>query len=258
MIALNRSLNDVRLRATSIEAPITRNRLSVCSLLSPEERQALDDAMLPAKAVGANKDLALEGDDVDCLYVVAEGWACRYIMTAAGGRQITSVLIPGDVGNLDTFMFDRLDYSLRTLSAAMVVSLPKRRARALAAVHPGIAQRFAALAMVENTILSAKAVSLGRRSATERLAHFLCELSVRLDPLSDIKTQFELPMTQEHLGDSLGLTSVHVNRTLQQLRKEGLVETRKGTIIVPDLGKLRSLSGFDERYLHVPAITGST
>lgn len=219
-------------------------------LMTNEERQALGDAMLPAKAIKANTDLVREGERADNLFVVTEGWACRYATTEAGERQFPALLVPGDVANLDVVMFDRLDYGVRTLSATKIVALPRDRARALAAEHPGIARTFTWLAMVENTTLSAWALSLGRRSAVERLAHLLCELSVRLDTGDGEASSFPFPLTQEHLADALGLTSVHINRTMQQLRGEGLVETAERIMTLPDVAQLRRVGGFDGRYLH--------
>lgn len=229
------------------------SRLMASPLLSDAERQALGDAMLPAKAVKANIDLVREGERADSLYLVTEGWACRYATTEAGERQLPALLVPGDVANLDIVMFDRLDYGVRTLSATTIVALPRDRARALAEEHPGIARAFTWLAMVENTTLSAWALSLGRRSAMERLAHLLCELSVRLDAGDGEASSFPFPLTQEHLADALGLTSVHVNRTMQHLRGEGLIETAERTMTLPDVAQLRRLGGFNGRYLHAKA-----
>ena len=161
------------------------------------------------------------------------------------------MLVPGDVGNLDSLMFDRLDYGVRTLTLATIVALSRDRALALAAQYPGIARTFTWLALVENAILSKWALSLGRRSAKERLAHLLCELSVRLDADDGVASSFPLPLTQEQLADALGLTSVHVKRTLQQLRVEGMVVTANRTMTLPDVAGLRRIGGFDPSYLHI-------
>ena len=134
-----------------------------------------------------------------------------------------------------------------------IVALPRDRALALAAQHPGTARTFTWLALVENAILSRCALSLGRRSAKERLAHLLCELSVRLEAEGENESSFACPLTQEQLADALGLTAVHVNRTMQQLRNGGLVATENRTVTLPDVERLRQVGGFDPGYLHVIA-----
>lgn len=216
-----------------------------------EEQHALEDAALPAKSVGAGIDLVREGERADSIFIVTEGWACRYTTTKEGGRQLSALLVPGDVANLDTLMFERLDYGVRTLSRAMVVALPRDRALALAAQHPGIARTFTWAALVENAILSKWALSLGRLSSRERLAHLLCELSVRLDAEDGDQSSFAFPLTQEQVADALGLTPVHVNRTMQQLRSNGLVVTANRAVTLPDVPSLRRIAGFHPRYLHI-------
>jgi CRP-like cAMP-binding protein len=211
----------------------------------------LEDAVSPVRSLGPHVDLAREGEGAEALPIVLDGWACRYTTTKEGSRQLSALLLPGDVGNLDTLMFDRLDYGVRTLTQAKIVTLPRDRASALAAQHAGISRSFMWLALVDNAILSRWGLSLGRRSALERLAHLLCELSVLVDAESDGESRFAFPLTQELLADALGLTAVHVNRTMRQLRTEGLIEIENRTLTIPDVAKLRQAGGFDPRYLHI-------
>ena len=172
------------------------------------------------------------------------------MMTKEGGRQLPALLVPGDIGNLDSLMFDRLDCGVRTLTRATVIALPRDRALALVAQHPGIAQTFIWLGLAENVILGKWAQSLARRSAKERLAHLLCELSVRLDAEDGNESSFAFPLTQEQVGDALGLTPVHVNRMMQQLRTESMLITANRTMTLPDVQGLRQIGGFDPSYLH--------
>ena len=226
-------------------------RLWASRFLSRVERDALEEAVASTRSVNANTDLVREGERTDTLFIVADGWACRYTTTREGGRHLPALLVPGDVDNLDSLMFDRLDYGVRTFTQATIVALTRDRALALAAQHPGIARTFTWLALVENVILSKWALSLGRRSAKERLAHLLCELSVRLDAEDGNETSFSFPLTQEQVADALGLTSVHVNRTMQQLRNDGMVATANRTMTLPDAQGLRRIGGFDPHYLHI-------
>ena len=226
-------------------------RLIHSRFLSLKERDALEGAALPARSIGPNVDLVREGERADNLLIVADGWACRYMTTRNGARQFSALLLPGDVGTLDALMFDRLDYGVRTLTRVSVVMLPRDRAVALAAEHPGIARTFTWLALVENAILSRWSLSLGRKSAKERLAHLLCELSVRLGAGDGRTGELAIPLTQEQLADALGLTSVHINRTVRDLRDDGLLVTGSRIMTLPDVASLRRVGGFDAGYLHL-------
>jgi CRP-like cAMP-binding protein len=230
---------------------LSRTRLWKSGLLSREEQHAIEDAVSPAKSVGPNIELVREGERADVLFIVTDGWAFRYATTREGGRQLPALIVPGDVGNLDSLMFDRLDYGVRTITQATIVPLPRDRALALAAKHHGIARAFTWLGLIENVILSKWALSLGRRSAIQRLAHLLCELSVRLEAERDQQSNFAFPLTQEQIADALGLTAVHVNRTLRHLRADGLITTANRTMRILDVAKLRHFAGFDPRYLHM-------
>jgi CRP-like cAMP-binding protein len=234
--------------------PLSATRLWRSRFLSLEEQHALEDAVSPAKTVRPNIDLVREGERADVLFVVTSGWACRYMTTREGGRQLPALLVPGDVGNLDSLMFDRLDYGVRTITQTTIVGLPRDRAFALASQHPGIARTFTWLGLLENVILSKWVLSLGRRSAVERLAHLLCELSVRLGAENGEESSFAFPVTQEQVADALGLTSVHVNRTMQHLRAHGLIATANRTMTIPDVAKLRQVGGFDPQYLRIARI----
>lgn len=199
-----------------------------------------------------------EGEEADRLCFVVDGWACRFKTTRDGGRQIVTLMVPGDAANLDSLLFARLDYGVRALTETTVLSLSRQHALALAAKHPGIARAFTWLALVENATLSQWALSLGRHSAQQRLAHLFCELSVRADEHADGRSSFELPLTQEQIADALGLTAVHVNRTLRQLRAEGLVVMGGRSITIPDVARLRRVGDFDPAYLHhLPEEPGS-
>ena len=226
-------------------------RLWKSAYLSSGERGALADAVHTPRVLDANADLLREGDSTDSLFLLVEGWACRCTTTGDGSRQIAGLAVPGDVVNLDSLLLDRIDYGVRVIRRATVLTLARDRALALAAEHPGIARAFTWLALVENATLGKWALCLGRRSSRERLAHLFCELSLRLGGENGNESGFELPLTQEHLADALGLTPVHVNRVMQQLRVEGLVSTASRVMTIPDVARLRRVGEFDGRYLHL-------
>jgi CRP-like cAMP-binding protein len=232
-------------------SPLSGTRLLASGFLSHDEQHGLEAAVSSVKSTGPNIDLVREGERANKLFIIKEGWGCRYATTREGGRQLTALLVPGDVGNLDSLMLDSLDDGVRTITPMKFVELPRNRALALAGQHPGIARTFTWLGAVENAILSKWTLSLGRRSAVERLAHLLCELSVRLHAEVGEKSRFAFPLTQHLLADVLGLTAVHVNRTMHRLRTEGLIMTDHRTMTLPDVTRLRHVGEFDPSYLHI-------
>jgi CRP-like cAMP-binding protein len=216
-----------------------------------DEQRALEQAVTWSERFDSHKDLVCEADRVDNLLIVTKGWAYRYTCARNGGRQLTALLVPGDIVNLDTLLFERPAYSVRTLTDVTVVALPRHRALALVDDYPGIARTFTGLAILENAIASKWMLSLGRRSAKARIAHLLCEIVVRLgeDDGNDVTVPF--PLRQEQIGDALGLTTVHVNRMVRQLRVEGLIEISDRLLSIPDISALRHVGGFDPAYLHM-------
>lgn len=221
------------------------------TLLSRDERSALEGAVVSRRSVNAHVELVREGERTDNLFLIIKGWACRYTTTREGGRQFSALLLPGDLCNLDSLLFDRLDCGVRTLTPATIVALPRESALALTAQYSGIACTFTWLAFVENAILAKLALTLGRRSAKQRLAHLLCGLSARLGKDHDDESSFEFPLTQEQIGDALGLTAVHVNRTMHVLRDDGLVTINNRTMTLSSVAELRQVGGFDPSYLHI-------
>lgn len=226
-------------------------KLASSPVLSDEERQALEDAALTPRAVRAGDEIVREGQATDQLYVMADGWALRAKTTRDGGRQIVGLAVPGDLANLDSFLFGRPDYGVRALTHGTVVGIPRDRLLALTAAHPGIGRALTWCALVENAGLSQWALCLGRQGAQQRLAHLLCELAARLGADDGAGVAFTLPLTQEHLADALGLTAVHVNRVMQQLRADGLIITVGRSVTIPDPERLRALADFDPAYLHL-------
>jgi CRP-like cAMP-binding protein len=206
---------------------------------------------LTMRRVNGGDLLVREGDPSGFLYFLAGGWACRFTSTPDGKRQIPAILVGNDICNLDILAFDQIGYGVKMLTPGVVLSLPVSEARSLRAASQELAWAFAWLGFVDNAILTQRAMWLARLSARDRLVHLLCELSVRLGFEPDDTTgSFEVPMTQEMLGDVLGLTAVHVNRTVQQLRHEGLLVSGMHRTIVSDIAGLRRSILFDDSYLH--------
>lgn len=225
-------------------------RLARLGFTSDEERRVIERVPVGVRSLAAGDELIREGTSPDSLYFLSAGWAYRYMTTRCGGRQIPALFVPGSICNVDNLLFERADFGVRALTSATVLALPRERALALAAEHPGIGRAFTWLALSENAILSQWALGLGRRTAQGRLAHLLCEMSVRLGAGDGDDSRFALPLTQELIADVLGLTPVHINRTMQQLRADGLIATAGRTVTILDMARLRSVAEFDPSYLY--------
>ena len=212
-------------------------------------RAIFDTATRRCLAPGAS--LLAEGERSRSLHLVAEGWAYRYTTSRHGARQITAVLLPGDLANLDCLSLDRSDYGIRALTPVSVLCLPRSRALSLAVQQPEVMRTILMRMAIENAMLGRWALCLGRKPALDRLAHFLCELALRLthEPGGDSLT-FALPLTQEQMADILGITTVHVNRMLQHLRSQDLVRMARKEIAISSLAALAGLGEFDPAYLH--------
>lgn len=223
--------------------------LARSGFVSDEERVALARTPVFPRSLAAGEGLVRQGSSPDHLYFLTSGWAYRYVTTRDGGQQIATLLVPGGVCNLDNLLFERADFGVRMLTAATVLALPRTHTLALAAEHPGVGRAFTWLALAENAILTQWAVGLGRRSAQERLAHLLCELSVRMGTDDAGGSSFDLPLTQEVIADVLGLTPVHVNRTMRHLRTEGLIAMAGRSVTILDVERLRALADFNASYL---------
>jgi CRP-like cAMP-binding protein len=240
-------------------APLPRERMAspadavLASLGSTAGRSnsLLSRVTLNKRHVNAGELLVREGEEATSIHVLDDGWGCRFTSTRDGKRQVPAILLPGDVCNLEVLAFDRPGYGVRMLTSGAVLTMPLHEARALCAANPDIAWTFFWLGFIEHSILTQWALWLARLSARDRLVHLLCELGVRLGRGTGAgEASFELPMTQEWLADLLGLTAVHVNRTLQQLRREGLLASGMHRIIVSDMAALRRSVSFDPAYLH--------
>jgi CRP-like cAMP-binding protein len=220
--------------------------------LSALERSVLYDTALLSRPVQAGIELAREGEPANSIHFLLDGWACRFKHHRDGRRSISTILVPGDVCDLDALQFGRLDYGIRTLTAGTVLSLPRERASALVTRHPGIARAVTWLGLVENSILRQGVFCLGRRCARERLAHLVCELGSRLGQSNEQgEVSFDLPLNQTDIADLLGLTAVHVNRTLQQLRADRLIAFAHRKMTICDVAELRKIADFDPGYLHI-------
>jgi CRP-like cAMP-binding protein len=223
--------------------------------VSPEERAALLAAAGPMITFAAGTDLVREGDRPDRSMLVAQGFTTRYRLLGDGTRQITAIHLPGDFVDLHSFLIRTMDHSVGALSACRVVTFPHTNLRMITERYPHLSRMLWLMTLLDSAIHREWIVAMGRRSALEQLAHLLCEIFTRLSVvgLGDRDRELILPINQTELGDTLGLSTVHVNRTLQQMRAEHLITWQGQTVRILDWQRLAGIAEFDETYLHLDA-----
>jgi CRP-like cAMP-binding protein len=220
--------------------------------LSEEEKQALEGAATRVRVFGPDQDLVSDGDHPTDCKLLLTGFACTYKLLPDGRRQIMSFQIPGDICDLQGFFLGEMDHAIGTLTAGSVAIIPHEELLDLTEVYPRIARALSQSVLVDAAIFREWMVGIGRRSAYARIAHLLCEMGLRLQVVGLTQGgSYDLPVTQAELADALGLTGVHVNRTLKQLRHEGLITLCGGTVTLLDSEGLKRGGEFDPGYLHV-------
>jgi CRP-like cAMP-binding protein len=186
-----------------------------------------------------------------CSFVLS-GFAYRQKLTAQGARQIVSLHLAGDILDLQHLFLKRADHNVQALTRLETVEVESDALRTLAAERPAVAQAMWVDALVDASIFREWVVNVGRRDARTRIAHLLCECVTRMKSAGlNEGDRYELPMTQEQIGDATGLTSVHVNRTLKLLAEDGLVHRDKRYLSFTDWEKMRSVADFSALYLHL-------
>ena len=201
-----------------------QGRLARSETLSRQDLGVLVLAMGSPQTVQAGDTLVRSDEAATHLVVLADGWAMR-TLDGPGGRQITAILLPGDVCNLDALTARAPEEGAEMLMAGSILTLPVATARSLARERPAIAEAFLAMALAERAAVADLAHSLGQRDARERLARVLCGLAERLDA-----DEFAWPLTQMQLSQALGITNVHVNRVLSSFRSQELIALDRRTI----------------------------
>src|SRR3954471_24883367 len=231
--------------------PLIRKLDSVFTL-TDEERQALETLPMQVAVLKDCQDIVREGDRPSRSCLILSGFACVYKMTAHGKRQIVSFSIAGDIPDLQSLHLKVLDTSISTLSPCRVGFIQHEVLRDLCARYPRLAAAFWREALIDAAIFREWVMNVGQREGATRLAHVLCELLVRLRAVDLVEDHVcDLPITQGEFADALGFTTVHVNRVLQQLRADGLIELKGDRLKVLDWDKLQQAGEFDPAYLHL-------
>ena len=191
-----------------------------------------------------------EGSDSSTFYVLRSGWAYSSRILKNGSRQVLDLFVPGDIIGLREFAHRRRLNAVHTVTEAELCAFPKNQLQTIFVTSPVLGQLFFALAAQGHALLSERVVNLGRRSARQRIAHLLSELSVRLHSgIAADESVDLLPLSQTLLADLLGLSAVHVNRTIRGLREDGLIDLNYQTIKLLNVDGLMEIAGFNPAYL---------
>jgi CRP-like cAMP-binding protein len=213
--------------------------------------EILDRLIADTEVYEADTDVIREGERVDWVNVVVEGMLCRYSVLENGRRQITAFLVPGDMCDLHAFLLKEMDHSISALMPSKVAKIPRQTIMEITEKHPLLARAFWWATMVDEAVLRQWIVNVGRRTAYERTAHQFWELFLRMTVVGQTdENSFRFPLTQQELADTLGMSIVHTNRTLQRLRNEGVVAIQNGVLTVRDADRLQAIAGFNPNYLH--------
>jgi len=240
--------------------PLT-DKLSRLVRLSAAETALLAEWQSAPRTVPRSREVVSEGRRYDGVLVVVEGIALRYSVLKDGRRQILNIVLPGDFIGFPGCFFENALYSITALTDTQVTAVPFARLFGLFEQQPRLAAAVFWLFACEAAMYAEHLVAVGRRSALERVAHFLLELLCRLQVIGRAdERSYHLPLTQELIADVLGLTAQHVNRTFRKLREDGLVAVEGQTVAIKDFDALAALADFDKSYLsrfHLGALLGA-
>lgn len=240
---------------TDANAPITAAlllKLEARDTLSDEERAILGAMFTDVRLVPAGNDIVREGERPGVSTLVVSGLAARYKLLHTGTRQITALHIAGDFVDLHSFLLKEMDHGVLAVAPCRVATVPHERLAEITVSQPHLTRLFWFLTLLDGAQHREWLVAMGRRSAIARFAHLLCELKVRMSVVGGGSGDgFVLPVTQADLSDILGLSSVHVNRVLQELRRDGLIAWKGAHVSILDWNGLVDLAEFDDRYLHL-------
>jgi CRP-like cAMP-binding protein len=227
-------------------------KLESISALCEDERLALQNLPMQVQDLRPDQDIVREGDRPSRSCLVLDGFAATYKMTGDGKRQIMAFHSPGDIPDLQSLQLKVLDSSLGTLTACKVGFIQHEVLRDLCRRYPRINDALWRETLINAAIFREWMTNIGRRDAYNRIAHLFCEWIVRLRAVGLVRDRVcDFPMTQNELADATGISTVHVNRVLQELRGNGLITLKAGTLTILDWEQLKQAGDFDAAYLHL-------
>ena len=238
--------------ATDVD-PLTAlvRRWSKYTNLSPDDRTAILNLPFTRRTFNKDDYIVREGQRPNECGLLLRGFACRQKLLRNGTRQIISFHIPAEFVDLQNSLLGIADHNVQSVDGAEVAAVPRSALIELCETRPSIRHAMWIDTLIDASIFREWVVNVGRRDSRARIAHLLCELARRLDDIGNGQDKrYDFPLTQEQLADATGLTSVHTNRTLQSLRRDGLIQLTARSLTVLDWEGLRHVGDFDELYLH--------
>jgi CRP-like cAMP-binding protein len=230
--------------------PVIRKLESIFRL-SEEERAAVETLPMQVQTITADQDIVREGDRPSRCFALLEGYTATYKVTGEGKRQIHAFHVPGDLPDLQSLLLRVLDNSIKTLTPCRVGFIQHEPLRELCRKYPRLMEAFWRQTLIDAAIFREWMTNIGRRQAYARMAHIFCEWIVRLRAVGLAQDYAcELPMTQAELADAASISTVHVNRVLQELRGDGLIILKGSRLAVLDWEQLKQAGDFDPTYLH--------
>jgi CRP-like cAMP-binding protein len=227
-------------------------KLRVRDEVGPREEAALRAAVAETRDLPPDRTFIREGQELSASTLLLDGLVCRYKDLRNASRQITALHLAGDFVDLHSFSLKRLDHNLMTLTPCRVGLVPHERLLEITETLPHLTRLLWFSTNLDAAIQREWELSLGRRTAIARVAHLFCEMRIRLQLVGRAgESGYTLKITQAELAECTGLTGVHVNRTLKDLRERGLLEFQRGTVLIPDLEGLERLAEFDPGYLYL-------
>ena len=235
---------------SKVETPLAK-KLNNFVDLSPDELACLADLQSRCRSVATLTQIVYEGKTDHRAWILQEGWANCYKLVPDGGRQIIGFPLPGDFMGLRSVLLRTSDHSFASLTDAVISEVSKQRLIDIFHELPRLAAAILWATSRDEAMVVEHLVNIGRRSAIERLAHLFLELGQRLEMIGLLSPNgFACPLNQYVLADALGLSAIHVNRVLRQLRERGLITVKAHQVIIHDLNGLRELAGYDSGYLN--------
>jgi len=227
-------------------------KLRARDMVSPEEEQAIRDSIAEVRSFRADEIIVHAGRVMTYSVMLLDGILCRYKDLSDGQRQITELHVPGDFADLHSFTLKRLDHSVMTLTPCRAALVPHEKLEQITERFPHLTRLYWFTTNIDAAIHREWEVSLGRRTALSRIAALFCEIKVRLEIVGLTEgMSYDFNLTQTDLAECVGLTPIHVNRTLKELRERGLVQFKGGRVTIHDWDRLARVGEFDPAYLYV-------
>ena len=233
-------------------APLVRKLLNWVPL-DEADQQAILALPHMTRQLALGQYVVRDGDVATHSCLVVKGFAMRHKIVGDGGRQVINIHMSGDMVDLQNSLLRVADHNVQTLTPITAAFIPRDAIVELAFSRPAIGRALWLETLVEGSISREWIGNVGRRDARTRVAHLLCEFAVRLEAVGlGEQCNYELPMTQEQIADTVGLTTVHVNRTLKSLDSEGLISRSKRSVVINDWKRMSETGDFNPLYLHLP------